>query len=440
MPRPPKKKTLGRTEAAVFVLCLLVGLGVLRYLGEDAMTFSYEAHIRAGVGQDLLYGASRGRQGLVGSLYYAPLPTLLALPLLKLPPPFGGPYALVLVSLACGAFMAACLSAWLRTCGITPFSRLGIALAVFASPLFLPTMIHGSSEPLFALCLLAASCLLMHWWQSDALRSLAYLAIVVALSLTVRSQGVALLALVSVFVVIRLIQRRHSESYAEATLIIFLTPVAYIAALWLVSNWLIMDAPLFFMRGLANTTDAPGHAASLLTDGCTWRPAGLLCLLALLGRAAASVKTPPLKRLAGLAVMLSCLMFWTSKGITLRRAPSPAEAELPRVLAEFHEAFGREWLLVSGYRGYDVARLMKGRHEGYLYHTLSFYPDMVLRDTRGKRAYLLVPLPEGADRWEDINLKYPRIADEPTSFTVYERTWPHWRLWRVVRMDTTDRK
>ena len=55
-------------------------------------------------------------------------------------------------------------------------------------------------------------------------------------------------------------------------------------------------------------------------------------------------------------------------------------------------------------------------------------------------SYLLVPEPTGRDRWEDVNLTCPGIFDHENAFTVHERSWQHWRLLRVIRMDETDRR
>ena len=79
--------------------------------------FCREAVVRAGVGHDLLTGVTRGRQGLVGSLYWAPLPTLLALPLLPPTAPFGEAWAFTAMALLGAAFFCAFLNVWLRHCG-----------------------------------------------------------------------------------------------------------------------------------------------------------------------------------------------------------------------------------------------------------------------------------------------------------------------------------
>ena len=64
--------------------------------------------------------------------------------------------------------------------------------------------------------------------------------------------------------------------------------------------------------------------------------------------------------------------------------------------------------------------------------------DQALEETRGKALYLLVPEPEGIDRWEDVNLKHPGIFRNGARGVVFEKAWKYWTLWRVVRLDTQD--
>jgi hypothetical protein len=180
----------------------------------------------------------------------------------------------------------------------------------------------------------------------------------------------------------------------------------------------------------------------LLVDGCPWLLVVLLCVVALCSHVIVSIKTPQLKQLAGMAILVvSSVMFWSENAASLYVRPRlvGANEELPQVLADFNKAFGTEWLIVTGHRGYEVM-YTAGQDIPYVYHTLSLYPEVMLKRTRGKGAYLLVPLPEGADRWEDINLKFSAAFDDPPPFAVYQRTWRYWRLWRLVRLDETDRE
>jgi hypothetical protein len=440
MTAPPRQgRTFGRTELAVFFLCLAAGALIVRSTVWESPSFGAEAIHRAGVGEDLLHGLRRGRQGFVGSLRHAPLPTLLALPLLELPA-VGGPWALTTLALLSAAATGAALSAWLRLCGISRLTRLAAALAVTCSPLMMREVLRGSSEPLFALLLFSALCLLLHWSRTDRLRSLGYLAVVTGLALATRYQAVALLGVVAAVVALHLVQRRRTASYAEATLIILLTPSLYVTGLWIMSNWLLMGEACFFLRGLSNTTDRPGFLLHLLGEGALWRLPVLLGGVAVVGRLAARLTRPRWRSLAGLATLLVGLVFWTNADAPWRYRPARAEAALPRIVREFNTAYDDAWLVVAGYRGYDVAHAARAQPARFLYHTLSFYPEQMLRRTKGKRCYLLVPRPKGCDRWEDILLKYPDVYAKGAPFLVYERAWPGWRLWRMVRMDETDRR
>jgi len=433
-------KTFGRTEAAIFLLCLLLGAGASWYAAAPVER-SREARIRAGVAGDLLDGLSRGRQGLIGSLAYPPLPTLLTVPLVRLPAPAGGPWAVAWVAIVLGAFLGACVSAWLGRCGLGLTTRVVTAFSLAASPLFLGWMSRGSSNVAFVLVAFAGSCLLMHWLATDQLRSLAYMAVALGVGLAVRHEVVLLLAAAFGLVVLHLVRGRRRRDYVEATLFVFLTPACYVAALWTMANWLIMGDPFFFLRGLGNPAGAAGHWRATWIEGVPWGPALGICAVALIGDLAGRLSRERLRRWLGLAALAPCVIFfWIGRTDALLTRPSAADAELPRVVADFERNFAPAVLVVSGYRGYDVRRLLADGERVTIYHTLSFYPEEMLDKTRGQRAYLLVPEPEGDDRWEDIHLRYPGIFEEPTAFTVYERSWRHWRLWRIVRLDKSDRR
>jgi hypothetical protein len=72
------------------------------------------------------------------------------------------------------------------------------------------------------------------------------------------------------------------------------------------------------------------------------------------------------------------------------------------------------------------------------YHELSLYMGLTLERTRGKALYLLAPAPDGDDRWEDVNLKFPGVFTNGARGLIFEKSWRHWSLWRVVRLDTRD--
>jgi len=430
-----KRKVAGKTEFVLFLLLLAGGLLLVWGVAGQMPPLSREAEVRAGVAHDLLTGETRGRQGFVGSLYWAPLPTLLIVLLVRMAPPFGGAWAPVWVAVASGALLCACICAWLRRCGLRTATRITISIAIFLSPALQRPIMSGSSAPLFALLTAGALCFLAHWWETDQLRSLAYLAVSLALALVTSYHAAVLLAAATVVVVLRLFLRRRRRSYAEATLIVFLTPGLYLLALWAVSNWLIMGRPGFFVRGLPGWGESWRAWAALLFDGCNWEPALVLWAMVLVGWGVGAILNGRRTLWTAVPVIAATLLLWTGPARTTDLVESGADMEFGGVVAELRATHGDDWIILSGYRGYEL-----GSGSGHFHHTLSFYLDQALENTRGKRAYLLVPAPRGRDRWEDVNLKFPAIFEKGSAFTIYEKSWRHWRLWRIVRMDETDQR
>lgn len=444
-----------RAEVGLLLILMAGGLMLVCWVTDGTPAIGREAVIRVGIGQDLLSGVPRGRQGLIGSLRWAPLPTLALLPLLRLPPPLGHDWAPVVAALAAGAFLCALLSAWLARCGVGRSVRLTVALAIFLSPALQEPMASGSAAPLVVLMTFGVACFLMHWYETGQLRSLAYLALALALGVATQYQAVLVLAAVGFFVILHLVRfrnpggtceqqhlgtRRRRQDYAEATLIVFLVPVLYVVALWFVTNWLIMGDAFFFVRGLAV------HGSSGGLDGIhpagEWEIALLLCVIAFVAWRARRLRRGLRAVWSGAAVaaVLVLIAYQGQADVSRTAGEERGESELSRVVAYLATAHPGDWIVYSGHRGYELARPTGDRKIALLCHTLSFYPEPVLKMTRGKRAYLLVPRPDGAGRWEDINLKYPRVFDQGAYFIVYERSWRNWRLWRMVRMDESDRR
>ena len=433
MTPPDARSTRKRPEILLFLVLLAVGFLYAAMAGDGGAPVSHEATIREGVAQDLLDGLTRGRQGLVGSLYWAPLPTLLGLFFVRFPAPFGEEHAYVIVSLLAAAALGAFLFRWLRRSGVGGFAATLASAAVFLSPPVLGAALAGRSDPLLLLLATAAVCFLMHWRETGALRSLAYLGVATAAAVLVRYQAVLLLACAAALVACRARARNRKRGEAEATFVILLAPGLYVIALWLAANWLIMGEWGFFLRGLLDRgADASAWFAALV-EGCPWGP-----LLVLMAAAAALWALRLRFRQRGALLKLApvaaaCLVLWFAD---LRLQPgAPADAELPVVVADLRKQYARDWIVVAGYRGYE---LQSG--DFFLHHSLSLYLDETLERTHGKRTYLLTPEPVGRDRWEDARLKYPDLYERGAAFALFERSWDHWRLWRVVRLDETDRR
>jgi hypothetical protein len=362
---------------------------------------------------------------------------------------------------------------------------------------------RGDGSLLFGLLALTAVALTIRWLQRNSLRDLAYLSVLMGLLLLTRFQSILLVAAVLLLVLIYLIfwnpeaasLRRpggslarpgRKRSYAEATLIIFLSPIVYAFLVWLAANWLIMGNATFFLRGLIPSHWPPGASHSPLAwleifrSGCEWHIALIAALLVgvawLMGPKAqvaaqpvscsdgeergthlltplrgASPFPPPFPSLepstrpdspggGAVVLLMSVLIFGVP--LAVPSAPGPEEKETCEVLDYLVKHHFEDRVVVAGYRGYDLVRRVRNMPDApesareMFVHIQTFYFSKVLSDTRGKRLYLLIHRPVGSDRWEEIQLRFPGIsAPHGADFTVFEKGWKDWQLLEVVRTD-----
>jgi len=455
----------GKKRESQVLFCLIAFLAMTAAVVVNCRTprISHEAMIRLGMASDLIEGHLRGRQGLVGSLRWAPLPTLLQLPLLSArelvqifrgasrPSPdaasiwssFRGLVETGLASCIISALAAAALgtflNAWLRRCGIWAVSRYALIAAVLGSPKHVDALVGGSSALLFVFLVVALVCFLIHWLETLELRSLAYVGIVMGLLVLTRYQalvlGIATLGVLAVY----LRTDRRGEAYCEGTVLTCAIPILYVILLWLIANWLIMGDFQFFLRGILPASMANGPLGEVLLEGCEWS----LCLIPVTVAVAAWVagQLPPhgwlsrrlvgsLGALAAAALLYVAYVPWRLPG---DRPADPMTAELPEIVQYIEHAYPHSRIVVSGALGYDV--MSHVRDPERFIHTMSYYMEDILKRTRGQRLYLLIPAPRGMGRWEDIDLTYPGIYEHGAPFTLLERAWSRWRLYRVVRTD-----
>lgn len=453
--RPAQRKV----RASAYLFLVLFGFGVAlayRTLGPDGPK-SYEAVVRAGVCRDLMAGLPRGRQGLVGSLRWAPLPTLLALPWAT----EGGTFGMSVAAAAAAAGLCVFLFSWWTQYGMSRIPAAAAAFALFFSPPLLRPILAGTSETVFAFCIVVMLAHFIHWWETEELRSLAYTAVAGGVAVFVRYQAVAALAFVLALYLVHLVAQRRRESYVEATLITFLMPGAYVIGLWFAANWLIMGDALFFLRGLGGFAGREGLRVAL-TDGAEWLACLPPALVGVLGWGLGRLNGSRRNYWTGAPVLLACALLWTGGAVGLRPVPAgenagwlfasadagayrsldPASAELRKeVLPALMRKYAEHRVVVSGYRGYEIRRLLP-QPNYMVVHTLSLYLDEAQEDTKGHRLYLLAPRErmgdpqwEDIDRWEDANIRFPRLHTQGARGLIYEKAWRYWSLWMVVRTD-----
>ena len=458
-PESPRRRK-PRVGVYLFLALTALGTALAYYRVGPQGPSSYEAIVRAGVGRDLLDGAPRGRQGLVGSLRWAPLPTLLALPLLRIPGLENGAFAASVVAAVGAALLCVFLTRWWAQYGMKEIILTPIAFALFLSPPLLRPILDGDSSPLFVFLVVATLAHLIHWWEAETpagegpgeptdktakLRSLAYTAVAAGATVFVRYQGVVVLAVVTLIFAAHLIANRKREAYVEATLITLLLPGVYMVGLWFAANWLIMGDALFFVRGL-RTFHGPRGWLEALTRGCEWRGCLAPALIGVLGWAICRMFKRRRTIWSGAPVLIACGALWLGGAQAVESRPmDPTSLQLrTEALPYLRSRLQDDRILVCGYRGYEIRANAPAADQLFV-HELSMYMKRALQDTRGRHLYLLIPNPvikdtgrEDIDRWEDIILLHPRAYEQGFRGLLFEKSWDHWSLWRVVRLDAPD--
>ncbi len=201
------------------------------------------------IAQAVLAGQNWGRQGLVGSLEFPPLPTLLLLI-------FEGPLKILPLDgarLICALSQAFCLSRIFRL--LQTFGRRWQLLILIVLPVLIvifwqDAFLFTSADPgwLAAAVYAGFFCSMSRWQHQQDLRHLVSAAFALGL-LTLCGAGGILLALASLPVALHGVRRNlpSEEKFRGLTTLLSL-PVLYGLLLLLLWNWLVMNDALFFVR------------------------------------------------------------------------------------------------------------------------------------------------------------------------------------------------
>ena len=187
---------------------------------------SEEAVVRESICRALLANTTEGRQALIGSLWWAPLPTLAILPLALFIDGGGFPVAALLASAFFGTGALLLLERSLARWHRGPARTLLVA-ALALSPPFLKACSTGSSAPMVLFLAMSTVYGLSGWIARRSLRFLMGLGIAMAL---LSLSSAALLPWVDLVVLVLLVDvfiHFKDRSHREAALIMALLPVLY---------------------------------------------------------------------------------------------------------------------------------------------------------------------------------------------------------------------
>ena len=420
-----------------FVLLMLCFL-LLPWRSSEARQSPEPKH-RAAVACDLLEGATRGRQGLVGSTELPPLPTVLIAVIGLLP--FVDPSLLAssVVSALAAVLLAVYMNRLWAAEGISPWVRyVGMACLLSLPPVALSVQL-GQSTMLFIALVVCGWGLLTQWLRDGALRNLAYSAILLGLAVAVRYQAVLIVfgAILVVTCAVLLAHRRLSV--LEGTVLTFVVPTGYVVLLWLCGNWLILGNPLFFLRGVAHSV-AIGTAdlQTVLISNCKWALLAVVGLMVLLVPLMSAASRRPsggaLRHAAALVGIVAAVALTVWGDVSVEGARS--RPDIPHVVRTLRQRYPNSTFIVMGYEGYDFMEAAGENSERGWVHLMHLPPsavDKVLDDFIGRTVYLLVHSRRTMERWDDLGLEWRRGQGRIPERLLFVEDLDPWVLFECLR-------
>jgi hypothetical protein len=453
---------------------------------------SREASMCEAVCCQLLDNTMEGRQGLVSSAWWPPLPVLLRIPIAAFVGSGNFPVASLLVSALFGSLVLFLLERILRAWNLG-WPRFLMLLALALNPFFVQAFSDGSSVTtvIFFTLLVAES--LVRWVTSRKLRFLVHLGIGSAILLGFAFEMSAWLLVVFIILATDLVFSHSGRDQIEAVLIMALLPTVYMIGLWLLMNWLIMGDALCFLRSLfliirerhtasvefpalANVhyltacvsllafvasifrrNRAGGFAAMLAivpflltmlmaASGLLWDSTPIpgclfpLCILAIAFAVGPEEVMPHGGSFAAalLSLVLTACAIAGEKGL-LPRVSRPdglmclnheRNASLRKI--EQHvlrqSPYGKVFVA-----GFDGLLLLDRTDSGVFLPSLDFDFSKAKNDYHGHNLYLMVHCPLGRSAADSIHWKYKGIYVFGGDGTLYDGDFGDWRLFEIVQ-------
>ena len=480
------KPRYSQVLAAAGVVALLTAAFVLAGLRRPDAA-SPDSVVMESICQHLLDNTTVGRQALVSSIWWPPLPVLLRLPLVAAFGVESWPAPSLIVSALFGAAAFVLLGRILRAWGIG-WLRFLILAAMLVNPAYLRECCSGSSATTVVFLSIVVMGGLVEWVSERKFRSLIYFGCGAALlALTSFEMG---LWLVLLFLLLVLDQcfALAPRSQKEAVLILGLLPCLYAAGLWVLMNWLIMGDGLYYLRSLFSgglRWNGAGPAAAGMEGLPLWAAAaalaaiaisvflrakagayagvlvvsvaalalvlnafGLLCnpapvRLALFPLCLVAVACvvralqPASRGLAGLAAAVPLvLVLLTAPGLQAAAVPARetarGDADLWRSRIRTH-VLGRSPYAKVFVCGYDSFRLLGPAGGGVFVHTLDFNFNKVKDDYYGHTLFVLVHRPVGRSAADSIHWQYENVYALGYRNTLYDGDWGDWRLFEIIQ-------
>ena len=474
--------------AAVALLLLGVALSGVVPLADEAMT-------RESICRRLITNSRDGRQALLSSAWWAPLPTLLRLPLVYLLPEAAIGVPSHVLSFAFGLLTLTWLLRVLRHWQLGGVRYL-VAAGVALNPWFIEQSLNGSSATLLLFLATAMGGAWVTWETQGRLTDLVILGLGSALLTLTSFEMLLWVALVMAFLVLKEVLTWREPHQKEAIFILAFLPWLYALSLWVLGNWLIMGDGLYFLRSLFGPDPREGvvlpdqllaygvqalpacfaallfgialfrrdltglSLAAMCAGPCAvalllarahwlWDPSAALLPLPAMGALSVShvLRTAPpawrrtkavLAALPLCVALLACAWPGTGEAPAAfpwragQRAPDALQANARVLSSVRHHVLRRTPFTKVYVCGYDAFRLLAGQSDPVFVPDLDFDIGRVRREYPGHALYVMICRPRGRSAMESIHWKFDGMYDLGYEATLYDGDWQEWRLFEII--------
>ncbi|HOL68224.1 MAG TPA: hypothetical protein PKX93_12280, partial [bacterium] len=232
----------------VFLTAALFFLYWAREFVSQTGFFAPEIVVRSGLASDLWADQISGRQGLLCSFWWPPLPTLLYLPPGWLPFPAKSFLPGLLITCLTGGLTAFFINR-LAVRNEVPCWYRWLFLLLFCLHPWYRQIFSGTSSHGLLLTLLAATFYgFAGWSQERKIRYFLLLSISPALAIISSPAGIFLSVGVLLLLAVTSIRAGYPWRRQQAIMLLYLVPAVYCGGLWFLGNWIVMQDAGYFLR------------------------------------------------------------------------------------------------------------------------------------------------------------------------------------------------
>jgi hypothetical protein len=237
--------------AAVFFIALAAFCALAVWMLRGVGYLSPEAAVRAGIATDLLDGLARGREALICSVWWSPVPTMAQLAFAWIPGAVESGLAACLVSAIGAAVMCVYVARSFLDSGFPRWSAAVAAALCVANPWIIVAAVGGSAQIWVLALLVAAVYYFRRWTRTRGLNMLVCSSVCLGVLPVIEHQAILYVGvLFAAGLLYMVFVRGFGLSKIEGSAVLAASPVVYLVGLWFLFNWLIMGNFVHFLKGV----------------------------------------------------------------------------------------------------------------------------------------------------------------------------------------------